>query len=130
MTSPSALQESTNRIGNIDKQIAQMEARITELKGTIKTSEAAQLNQRREIGRLRVDNESLQVGQYKEAVDKLEGKLKEAYDGIKEQIEALKHLAVQRHEFIQKLNDSSKSENDVVGKYNDLVKSIEKQQSK
>jgi chromosome segregation ATPase len=127
-----AIQEYTNHIANMDSQIAQMDKRITELKDTIKTNEAVQLDQRREISRLRVENEALtnDVAQYKEAVGKLEGKLKEAYEGIKKQNEAIKELAAQRDGFVQKLNDSIKDRNEIVNKYNDLVKSLEKPPSK
>ena len=47
--------------------------------------------------------------------------LKEAYDGIRKQNEAMKELVAQRDEFVKKLNDSVKERNDVVAKYNDLA---------
>jgi len=59
-------------------------------------------------------------------VDKLEARLKDAYDGIRKQNDAIKQLTTQRDEFVQKLNDSIKDRNDIVTKYNDLVKSMEK----
>jgi chromosome segregation ATPase len=128
----SAIQGYTNSIRNMDKQIAQMDASLGQLKDTIKSNEAVQLDQRREISRLRVENESQtnQIAQYQQAVDKLESNLKEAYDGIKKQNAAIKELTSQRDEFVQKLNDAVKERNDVVNKYNDLVKSVEKQPSK
>ena len=49
---------------------------------------------------------SNEIVQYKAAVDKLEAKLKEAYDGEKQ-------LVSQRDEFVKKLNDSIKSQNDL-----------------
>ena len=127
-----AIQDYTNHIAAMDGQITQMDKRITELKATIKTNEAVELEQRREISKLRVENESLtnEVAQYKEAVDKLEARLKEAYDGIKKQNEAIKILTTQRDEFVQKLNDSIKDRNDIVNKYNELVKSLEKPPAK
>lgn len=134
-----AIQGFTNRIAQMDSQIAQMDRSISELKATIKTNEALQLDQRREINKLTILNESLtnEVAQYKEAVDKLEARLKEAYDGIRKQNDALKELATQRDEFVKKFNDAIKDRNDVVNKYNDLVnkyndlvKGGEKQSSK
>ena len=126
------IQDLTNHLAIMGGQIAQMNKSISELNSTIKTNEAIQLGQRREISKLRVENESLanEVAQYKEAVDKLEGKLKEAYDGIKKQNDAIKELTTQRDEFFHKLNDSIKDRNDIVAKYNELVKSMEKPSSK
>jgi uncharacterized coiled-coil DUF342 family protein len=134
-----AIQDYTNHIAELDGQVAQMSKSILDLNNTIKTNEATELEQRREISRLRVSNDSLtnEVVQYKEAVDKLEAKLKEAYDGIKKQNEAMKEVVAQRDEFVQKYNDSVKDRNnvvsnynDLVNKYNDLVKSTGKQSSK
>jgi len=112
----------------MDRQIAQMDARITDLKGTVKTNEETVLAQRREINKLQISNESLtnQIVEYKKAVDTLETKLKDAYDGIKKQNEAIKELVARRDELIQKYNDSVKDRNDVVSKYNDLVQQVEK----
>ncbi len=123
-----AIQGYTNSIHAMDGQIAQMDKQLAAQSATIKSNETTQLDQRREISRLRVDNESLtnQVMQYKEGVAKLEAKLKEAYDGIKKQNDAIKELTAQREEFVQKLNESVKDRNDVVNKYNDLVKKMEK----
>ena len=123
-----AIQGYTNSIKTMDRQIAQMDARISELKATVKTNEETFLAQRREINKLQISNESLtnQVVQYKQAVDNLESKLKDAYDGIKKQNESLKELVAKRDELIQKYNDSVKDRNDVVSKYNDLVKQVEK----
>ena len=77
----------------MDNQIAEVDRRLAELKDTFKSNDAVQFDQRREISRLRVDNESLtnQLAQYKSAVDKLEAKLKEAYDGIKKQNDATRN---------------------------------------
>ena len=127
-----AIQGYTNSISSMDKQIAQMDASIAQLKDTIKSNEAVQLDQRREISKLSSANEILtnQVAQYIKAQETLEGRLKEAYDGIKKQNGALKELTAQRDEFVQKFNDSIKERNEIVNKYNDLVKSIEKQQAK
>jgi chromosome segregation ATPase len=123
-----AIQDYTNHIAAMDSQIAQMDKRLGEMKETIKTNEAIQLEQRREISKLRVENDALtnDIAQYKEAMGKLEAKLREAYDGIKKQNEAIKELTAQRNEFVQKLNDSIKDRNEIVNKYNDLVKSMEK----
>ena len=58
-----------------------------------------------------------------------EAKLKEAYDGIRRQNEAITNLVSQRDEFISKYNDSVRDRNRVVAKDNELVEKLNKQQS-
>ena len=107
----------------MDRQIAQMDARMTELKAGAKTNAELVINQKREINRLQATAEGLtnQIAEYKTAVDTLEAKFKEAYDGIKKQNDAIKELVAQRDEFVKKLNESVKDRNDVVAKYNELA---------
>ena len=126
-----AIQGYTNSIKSMDRQIAQMDARITELKAGAKTNADFVITQRREINRLQATADGLtnQVGEYKLAVDSLQGKLKDAYGGIQKQNEAMKELVAQRDEFVKKLNDSVKERNDIVNKYNDLVSQVEKNQT-
>jgi chromosome segregation ATPase len=118
-----AIQAYTNSMRTMDRQIAQMDARITELKAQAKTNAEFVVTQNREINRLQVVAEGLtnEITEYKSAVETLQGKLKEAYDGIKKQNEAMKELAAQRDEFLNKLNDSVKERNAIVAKYNDLA---------
>jgi chromosome segregation ATPase len=126
-----AIQDYTNSIHTMDGQIAQMDARLTEFKATIKTNNEVILQQKRELNNLEATNNALtlKIEAYKEGVDKLEQKLKEAYDGIQKQNDAIKTLTAQRDEFVQKLNTSVKDRNDVVNKYNDLVAQYEKLQN-
>jgi chromosome segregation ATPase len=123
-----AIQGYTNSIKTMDGQIAQMDARITELKAAAKTNADLVIAQKREISRSQAAAEGLtnQVAEYKAAVESLRGKLKDAYEGIQKQNEAVKELAIQRDEFVRKLNDSVKERNEVVSKYNDLVTRVEK----
>jgi chromosome segregation ATPase len=125
-----AIQSYTNSIVTMDHQIAGMDARITELKETVKTNEQVVLAQRRELGRLQATSEGLtnEVAEYKKAVDTLEAKLKEAYAGINKQNESLKELVAQRDDFVKKYNDSVKDRNDIVAKYNELAAHVEKLQ--
>jgi chromosome segregation ATPase len=125
-----AIQVHTNSIASLNAQSIQMDARVSELRQTVKTNEENLLALRREAGRLRSENSALtnDVAEYKAAFEKVEAKLKEAYDGIKKQNEAVKELAGQRDEFVQKYNDSVKQRNDLVAKYNDLVQQVEKLQ--
>jgi len=118
----------TNSIRTMDRQIAQMDARITELKAEAKTNAEFVITRKREVNRLQAAAEGLtnEITQYKSAVESLQGKLKEAYDAIKKQNEAMKELAAQRDEFLTKLNDSVKDRNAIVTKYNDLVSQVQK----
>jgi uncharacterized coiled-coil DUF342 family protein len=118
-----AIQGYTNSIRNMDGQITQMDARITQLKLEARTNADLVITEKREISRLQAVADGLtnQVAEYKSAVESLQGKLKEAYDGIRKQNEAMKELVAQRDEFVKKLNDSVKERNDVVAKYNDLA---------
>ena len=126
-----AIQGYTNSIHALDGQIAQMDARLSELKANVKTNDQLILNQKRDIARLLSAGEGLtnEIAEYKKGVATLEGKLKDAYDGIKKQNEAIKELVAQRDEFISKYNDSVKDRNGVVAKYNDLVEKVNKQQN-
>ncbi len=126
-----AIQGYTNTIQNFDTQVAQMEAHIAELDGTIKTNAELLLSQKRDINRFEAENTVLtnQVAEYKKAVEQLQSRLKEAYDSIEKQNDLIKTVVAQRDDFLQKLNASVKDRNDVVQKYNDLVDRIQKQQA-
>jgi uncharacterized coiled-coil DUF342 family protein len=126
----SAIQSYTNSIKTMDRQIAQMDAHMAELKETIKTNDLLVLNQKRELNKLESTSELLssQIAEYKKGVATLEAKLKEAYDGVKKQNDSIKELVAQRDEFVQKFNDSVKERNDIVTKYNELVQRVEKLQ--
>jgi chromosome segregation ATPase len=127
----SAIQGYTNSIHALDGQIAQMDARLSELKENVKTNDQLVLTQKREIARLQSANEGLtnEIAEYKKGVATLEARLKDAYDGIKKQNEAIKELVAQRDEFVAKFNDSVKDRNGVVAKYNELVDKVTKQQN-
>jgi chromosome segregation ATPase len=123
-----AIQGYTNSIRTMDRQIAQMDTRLTELKADAKTNAELMVNQRREINRLQITGEGLtnEITKYKAAVTNLQGKLKDAYEGIQKQNEAMKELVAQRDEFVKKFNDEVKDRNELVNKYNDLVRQVEK----
>jgi chromosome segregation ATPase len=127
-----AIQGYTNSISATDAQIAQMDARLTQLKGEAKTNADLIVTQRREINRLQATADGLtnQIAEYASAVESSQGKLKEAYDGIQKQNEAMKELVAQRDEFVKKYNDEVKDRNDIVNKYNDLAAQVEKLQPK
>jgi len=118
------IQGYTNSIKRMDDEINQLHDRITQLKQAAVSNDQRAISEKREVARLQSagDIMSNEIVQYKGAVDKLEGKLKEAYDGEKE-------LVAQRDEFVKKLNDSIKAQNDLTTKYNDLVDRFNKLQA-
>jgi uncharacterized coiled-coil DUF342 family protein len=126
-----AIQGYTNTMRAMDRQIAQMDQQITLLRKTATTNDQMLITQKREIARLEGSNDTLtnEVAQYKNAVDGLEAKLKEAYQGIAKQNKAVEELVAQRDDFVQKYNDSIKERNDLVVKYNQLVERLNKLQS-
>jgi chromosome segregation ATPase len=125
-----AIQDATNSIATLTAQIQQMDARITEIKAAAATNEQLVVAQHVELTHLRFANAGLtnEVAQYKDAVDTLSAKLKEAYASISEQNNAITNLIAQRDDFVKKFNDEVKDRNDVVAKYNDLVKQVQQQQ--
>lgn len=125
-----AIQDYTNSIRTMDQQIAAMSVQMGDLRSNLKSNELLLANQRTEINKLQTAAEGLtnEVAQYKAAVGSLEAKLKEAYDGIKKQNDALQEVVTQRDEFVKKYNDSVKERNDIVAKYNELAGQVEKLQ--
>jgi chromosome segregation ATPase len=125
-----AIQGYTNSIAGMDHQIAQMSSELSDLRSAAKTNEQVIVLQKGELNKLQLASEELtsQIGEYKQAVNGLETKLKEAYAGIQKQNDAIHELTAQRDEFVSKFNDSVKERNDVVAKYNELVDQVQKLQ--
>jgi chromosome segregation ATPase len=123
------IQGYTNSIAAMNDEIAQMDSNLTDLKQAAKAGNETILGQKRDISRLQLMSEVLtnQIAEYTNAIATLETKLKDAYDGIKKQNDAIQELTAQRDDFVQKLNNSLKERNDIVNKYNELVKQVEKQ---
>ena len=126
-----AIQDATNSIATLDHQIAQMDARITEIKAAAATNEVLVVSQHVELTHLQFANAGLtnEVAQYQAAVDTLTTKLKDAYAAITQQNETYTNLLSQRDDLVKKFNDEVKDRNDVVAKYNDLVKQVRQSQS-
>lgn len=125
-----SIQSDTNSIATLNAQVAQMDERITEIKAAAATNEQLVISQKAQLVELQFDNESLtnEVGQYKVAVDQLTAKLKDAYAGIEQQNQAITNLLSQRDDLAKKYNAEIQNRNDVVAKYNDLVKQMGKSQ--
>ena len=126
-----SIQGYTNSIATLNHQVAQMDARLTEIKAEGATNEQVVIGQKAKLVTLQFANLNLtnEITQYKQAVDTLEAKLKEAYAGIDRQNGAISNLISQRNDLLQKYNDEVKDRNDIVAKYNDLAKQVEKLQS-
>jgi chromosome segregation ATPase len=124
------IQNDTNSIAELNHQIGQLDARLTEIKAAAATNEQLVALQTAELAKLQFANLNLtnEITQYKQAVDTLESKLQDAYAGIQKQNEAFTNLVAQRDEVVQQLNDSVKSRNEIVAKYNDLARQVEKLQ--
>jgi len=126
-----AIQGYTNSIRTLDQRVAQMDDQVAQLKASARTNQDLLVAQRRELNQLAASNDGLtnKLAQYKDAVASLEAKLKDAYAGIEKQNAALKELAAQRDEFVQKLNDSVRDRNQIANKYNELAKQVENTQA-
>jgi len=126
-----AIQDATNSIATLNHQVEQMDARLTEIKAAAAANAQLVVVQKAEIAQLQFTGANLtnEIVQYKQALDTLEAKLKDAYAGIEKQNEAITNLVAQRDDFVKKYNDSVKDRNEVVTKYNNLVNGLQKQQS-
>jgi chromosome segregation ATPase len=127
----SDIQFATNSIANLNQQMEQLDTSLTAAKADAAANATIALDQKAEITRLKFVGEGLtnQIAQYQQAVDTLEGRLKEAYAGIDRQNAAITNLVAQRDQFVSKYNDSVKDRNDIVFKYNELAKQVQKLQS-
>ena len=120
-----AIQGYTNTINNMDHQIAQMDARISDLRDTLGSNTATIVGLQQDNSRL-----NIVVDQYSNAVVVLQGQMKQANESIRRQNDAMKDLVSQRDDFVARLNESIKERNDIVTKYNELTKQLEQIQSK
>ena len=127
----SEIQGYTNSIKNMDSEIAGLSTRVNELKRAATTNEEAAAEQKREILRLTKSSAvmSNEIVQYKDIVDKLEARLKEAGDGISKQNEIIKQVAAARDDAIKRYNDSIKERDALAEKYNNLVERFNKLQA-
>ena len=119
-----AIQGYTNSINALDRQIGQMDGRITELRETIKSNSVVIFGLREENNRV-----SLQLNEYSNAVVTLQTQIKQSNETIIRQNEAVKSLVAERDDFVNRLNESIKERNAIVEKYNELVKHVEEMQA-
>ena len=114
-----AIQGYTNTINNMDHQIAQMDARISDLRDTLSSNTTTIVGLQQDNSRL-----NIVVDQYSNAVVVLQGQMKQANESIRRQNDAMKDLVSQRDDFVARLNESIKERNDIVTKYNELTKQL------
>jgi chromosome segregation ATPase len=119
-----SIQGYTNSIRTMDKQIADMEAHLTEFRDTIRSNNLT-------IATLRQDAHvfSNQVEQYKVALEASREQIQQANESIRRQNDSIKDVVAQRDEYVTKLNESIKERNELVGQYNDLVKRVQEMQA-
>jgi chromosome segregation ATPase len=125
-----AIRDNTNSIATLNHQISQMDANLTELRNEAKTNTEVKSAQKVELTRLNALNEGLsnELTQYKAAIGTLTNKLADAYAGIEKQNAALKTLAAERDDLVQKYNDEVKDRNNIVSNYNALAAQVKKMQ--
>jgi len=127
-----AIRDYTNSIATLNHQVSELDAGLTDLRNQARTNTETIAAQERELDEMAVTNEVLtnEIAQYKDAVGLLTNRLDEAYAGIQKQNTAIKELAAQRDEFVQKYNDEVKDRNNVVSNYNVLAAEVKKMQEK
>lgn len=128
-----SIRDYTNSIATLNHQVTEMDSNVTVLRLSATTNEATIATQKRELELLQYGYEKAtnEIVQYKDAVGELTNRLNEAYAGIEKQNAAIKQLAAQRDEFVEKYNDEVKDRNNVVSNYNALAAEVKKmQQSK
>jgi chromosome segregation ATPase len=126
-----AFRDATNSVALLNQQVAQMDARLTELKAEAAQQAELVATQKADLTRLQFANLNLtnDVTAYKTATDTLEARLKEAYAGLEKQNAAMTQLVSQRDDLAKKLNDEVQDRNAVVAKYNELAKQVQQLQS-
>ena len=126
-----AIQGFTNSMATMDRQVADLQQRITDLKAGTESNDVVLLDQKHQIDRMQSDASVLtnELSQYKTALTNLEAKLTTAYEGIKKQNAAIDQLAAQRDDIIARYTNSVQQFNDLAKKYNSLVEDVKKMQA-
>ena len=130
-----AIQNYTNSLDKMNRQILQMDQTMAglngELKDALKTNGEFIILQKREIARLGASNDTLRgaISQYTNAIATLQSNLSTAYDGIKKQNAAVEQLVTQRDEFVQKYTNVVTQFNDLAGKYANVVDRLNRLQA-
>lgn len=118
------IQKDTNSIATLDAEVDDLDVQMTGLKATVTTNEQVMATQSVQIFQLRFDNATFtnEIAQYKDAVNTLETRLDEANTNIDKQSETITNLLYQRSELVLKYDELATNRNEIVEKYNALVK--------
>ena len=121
------IQGNTNSIATLNSKVDDLDTRVAGLKATVASNEQVMVSQKAQITLLQFDheNDTNEIAQYKVAVDTLESKLKDAYAGIDKQNVTITNLLSEREDLVQKYDELATNRNDIVLKYNALVKQVE-----
>ncbi len=127
-----SIRDDSNSIVTLNHQITEMDSNLTALRDEARTNADTIATQKRklELQDNAIEQLTNTIVQYQEAVGVLTNRLNEAYAGIEKQNAAIKELAKQRDDFIQKYNDEVNDRNNVVSNYNFLAGVVKKMQSK
>jgi predicted nucleic acid-binding Zn-ribbon protein len=109
----------TNSISAMERQIATLDASLTELRDLVKSNAST-------IAALRLSNTSFSnaAARYKAGA---EDNAKQANEIIHQQNETIKSLVAERDRFVKQLNTSIQERNEIVTQYNALVKRVQEQ---
>jgi chromosome segregation ATPase len=113
------IDEYTRSIKNMDQHIAQLDARLTQLRGSLTAAST-------EVFTLRQDNARFNsmIEQYKTATETLQAQIKQANESIRRQNDTMKTLVDERNDYVNRLNETIKERNEIVTKYNEVAKQI------
>ena len=127
-----AIQGYTNSIATLNAKVSDMDVQMTALKATVASNEQVMVSQKAQIEQMQFehDNDTNEIAEYKTAMDTLESRLKDAYAGIEKQNETITNLLSERDSLVQKYDSLATNRNDIVLKYNALVKQVESEGGK
>jgi len=125
------IRDDTNSIATLNHQVSQLDESVTDLRKTLGIQDDKIASQKRELYLLQFGYEQAtnEIAQYQDAVGTLTNRLAEAYAGIEKQNAALKELAAQREQLVQKYNDEVIDRNNIVSNYNALAAEVKKIQA-
>lgn len=116
-----AIRGYTNSISTMDRQIAQLDASVTELRDVTRSNAVTIAALQRESNTF-----SNQAVRYREVAEE---NAKQANETIRHQNETIKSLISERDGFVKQLNDSIKERNEVVTQFNELVKRVNEERA-
>jgi len=125
-----AIQGYTNSISTLNARVNDLDIHLAALKAIVASNEQVMVSQKAQITQLQFEheNDTNEIAQYKVAVDTLDSRLKDAYAGLEKQNETITNLVSERDGLVQKYDSLATNRNDIVLKYNALVKQVESQQ--